>query len=100
MPNINLSVPYQLPQDEALARIKAYVARAKAQHSDKIGNSQEEWNGNVATFSSADGPLSVSGSLTVNPSDVVVQITLPVAIVFFKGKIESAIREQLSRLLS
>ncbi len=100
MPNINLSVPYQLPQDEALERIKAYITRAKAQHSDKIGNSREEWNGNVGTFSSSDRALSASGSLTVDPSVVVIQITLPFAGVFFKGKIESAIRDQLTRLLS
>ena len=100
MPNVNLSVPFQIPQDEAINRIKAYVARAKTQHADRIGNSKEEWNGNVATFSSTDGPLAVSGSLTVNPSDVALQISLPLAAAFFKGKIESAIREQLTRLLS
>jgi hypothetical protein len=44
--------------------------------------------------------LGASVSLAVNPSDVAVQISLPLAVAFFKGKIESAIREQLTRLLS
>lgn len=100
MSNMNLSVPFQIPQEEAINRIKAYVTRARVQHADKIGNSHEEWNGNVGTFSSVDGPLSVSGSLTVDPSVVVVEVSLPLAAVFFKGKIEAAIREQLTRLLS
>ena len=42
--------------------------------------------------------LSVSGKLTVEPSEVNLTAALPFAAVFFKDKIEAFIREQLENL--
>jgi Putative polyhydroxyalkanoic acid system protein (PHA_gran_rgn) len=41
-----------------------------------------------------------SGTVTVNPSDVAVQLTLPFAASLFKSKIESGIRDSLTRILA
>ena len=100
MPKLNVSVPYQISQDEALNRIKAYVAGAKAKYSDKVRDLQENWNGNVGTFSGSGSGFAVSGTIAVNPAVVAVELTVPFAAIFLKGKIESGITDTLTRLLA
>jgi hypothetical protein len=99
MASFNISVPHQLSQEEALSRIKSQLAHLKTQYSDKLGSMHEEWNGNVGSFSSSSPVGAVSVTLTVNPSEVVIEGELPAMATFFKGKIESGVRRELSRVL-
>jgi hypothetical protein len=41
-----------------------------------------------------------SGTITVKASEIAVEMTLPFAATFFKGKIESSVREFAAKLLS
>jgi Putative polyhydroxyalkanoic acid system protein (PHA_gran_rgn) len=100
MPNIQVSVPHQLSQDEALKRIQRAIAQTKAQNPDKIGDLKETWDGYEGAFSASAMGYSASGTISVNPAEVTVQSTLPPIAVMFKGKIEGAIRDMLTRLLA
>lgn len=100
MPNLAIWVPHRLPQDEALNRIKQFIAQAKVQYSDRISDLQENWNGYVGVFSIAGSGVSASGTIIVNAGDVTVQSTLPLVAMMFKGKIESTVRDVLSRVLA
>jgi hypothetical protein len=100
MPDLIVSVSHRLPQDEALRRIQAAVAQAKSQHSDKITDLHEVWNGYAGVFQISAQNQQLSGTVTVNPSDVTVQITLPFVASFFKPMIESGMRNELARILA
>jgi hypothetical protein len=100
MPKLMVSVSHRLSQDEALRRIRAVVAQAKIQHSDKINDLRQSWNGYVGAFDVSGMGQKASGTVGVNPSDVTVQIKLPFAASLFKSKIESGIRDTLSRILA
>jgi Putative polyhydroxyalkanoic acid system protein (PHA_gran_rgn) len=100
MPNMNITVPHNLSQDEALSRIKNAIAQAKSQHSGNIKDLQEKWNGNVGTFSGSGMGQAASGTITVNPSEIVFDLALPFAATFFKGKIEAGIREFAAKLFA
>ena len=100
MSSLNLSVPHQLPQDEALNRIKQSITQLQEQYSDKIHDFQEAWNGYVGTFSVSAFGSSIPGSLSVNPSEVALQASLPLFATAFKGTIESLVREHLTKLLA
>jgi hypothetical protein len=100
MPRLTVYVIHQLSQDEALRRIQAAVAQAKVKYSDKINDLRDSWNGYVGAFDVSGMGQKASGSVAVNPSDVTVQITLPFAASLFKSKIESGIRETLTRMLA
>src|SRR4029077_11951108 len=89
MPKLSVSVPFQIPQDEALRRIQTRIAQIKAQDSSTVGDLSENWNGYVGTFSGSARGVSVVGILTVNPSDVTVEIPLPFIALPFKGLIET-----------
>ena len=100
MANVTVVVPHRLPQDEALNRIKQFIAQARVQYADRIGDLQENWNGYVGAFSFAGSGVSASGNIIVNPGDVTIQSTLPLMAMMFKGKIESTVRDVLSRVLA
>jgi hypothetical protein len=100
MPGLIVSVSHRLSQDEALRRIKAVVAHAKVQYSDKISDLHESWNGYVGAVEASGMGQKGSGTVAVNPSDVTVHITLPFAALLFKSRIESAIRDTLMRILA
>ena len=98
MPNLTVSVPHHLSQDEALQRIKTAVSKASV--SGNVENLQENWSANVGTFSGSAMGQSASATITVNPSDVTFDIVLPFAASLFKSQIESGLRDFTTKLLS
>jgi putative polyhydroxyalkanoic acid system protein len=99
MATLNMSIPYDLPPDEALRRIKAEIDSAKVDYPDKVRDLRETWNGNIGTFSATAMGHAFSAVLTVNPGTLVVQAQLPAAASFFRGMIETAIRQRVGSLL-
>jgi hypothetical protein len=100
MPGLIVSVSHRLSQDEALRRIQATVAQARAQYSDKIDDLRESWNGYVGAFQISAKNQQGSGTVMVNPSDVTVQTTLPLLALVFKPMIEARMRDELTRILA
>jgi hypothetical protein len=100
LPNLIVSASPRLSQDEALRRIQAAVAQAKTQYSDKIDDLREGWNGYVGAFQISAQNQQASGAVTVNPSDVTIQIALPLLALVFKSRIESTMRDELARILA
>jgi hypothetical protein len=100
MPTLNISVPHQLTQDEALRRIQDTIAQAKIQYAGKVTISEENWSGYAGTFTASGSGQTVSGSIAVNPSDVTIQSSLPFAAILFKGRIQSGVRDKLTTILS
>jgi len=99
MPNLNIAIPHNLSQDDALKRIKDAIAQAKVEHSNSIKDLQENWNGNVGTFSGSAMGQTASGTITVNASEIVFNLELPFAASFFKRPIEAGIREFTTKRL-
>jgi hypothetical protein len=100
MPGLKVSVAHKLSQDEALRRVKAAIADAKKEYAEQVDDLQESWDGYNGTFSATAMGQRVSGSLAVNPSDVIVQGKLPLIALPFKGKFEAMIREQVAAILA
>lgn len=100
MPALNMAVPHRLTQDEALTRVKTLLGEVKAQFADKVTNLREDWSGNVGTFSFKASGFAVSGTLTVNASEVKLDGSLPFAAAMFKGKIVNTLRERAETLLA
>lgn len=99
MGNITVTVQHNLGQDEALKRVKTFVSEMKTQYGSKA-SFEESWNGNVGTFSGSGSGVSASGTVTVNPADVTVDLTVPAIVMFMKGTVESGMRQNLERVLA
>jgi hypothetical protein len=100
MPKLNMSVTHELPQDEALKRVKKAIADLKTQYADKISDLREDWNGNTCEFHLSVKSASGSGTMIVKPSEVEISGNLPLLAWAFTGKIESIIREKLKQILA
>lgn len=100
MPDLNISIPHQLPQDEALRRIRSSIERAKTQYAQNVSDLEEHWNENVGTLNITVRGIAIPAQVTVNPSDVTLQATLPMIASFFMGQIETTARELLTRILA
>ena len=95
---MDLTVAHCFSQDEALRRTHGLLEKIQKQFAGKISDLQQEWDGNTNTFGFSVMGFSVSGKLTVEPSEVKLTAALPFAAVFFKREIEAVIREQLENL--
>jgi hypothetical protein len=99
MPKLAINIPHALGREEASRRLKGFVERLKEKHQDKVGNLQEEWADNSLKFSFSTFGFKFSGIGTVDESEVKMDVDYPFAAAMFKGKIESEIRETLTRVL-
>ena len=100
MANLEVAVPHNLSQEEALNRIRNMFTQMKQEHGDKISNLKEEWNGNVGNFSFTAQGFDVAGTLTVNPSNVEFNGKIPFTLSLFKGAIVKTIEQQATKILS
>lgn len=83
-----------------MRRIRSAVAHAKVRYADKINDLRVGWKGYLGAFEVSGMGQKASGTTAVNPSDVTVQITLPFAASLFKSKLESGLRDTLTRILA
>jgi hypothetical protein len=100
MPTIDVTVPHQLSQPQAMNRIQGLIANVKAEHGDKITDLHEGWIENVGTYRFSVMGFAVSGTITVMPASVRLTGDLPFAAAFFKNTIESTIRDRAADLLA
>lgn len=99
MPKITISVPHQLGQQAAAERLQKFVARLKEKHQDQVSNLEEEWSGNALTFRFKTFGFQFQGTGNVSENDAKLDVDIPFAAMMFKGKIESDIRETLTKVL-
>jgi hypothetical protein len=100
MPKINITVPHQLGQPVATERLHSFLARLKEKHQDQVSNLQEEWTDNSLKFSFKTFGFQFQGLGTVSDTETKIDLDMPFAAMMFKGKIESEIRDTLTRVLA
>jgi hypothetical protein len=100
MPKMQMRIPHNLSQEEAVARVQKLLSEVKNDFGDKVSHVAEEWNGPRGSFAFSAMGFSVSGTVTVNPSDVEISGTLPLAAAFFRRRIETVIEERAKTLLA
>ena len=100
MPSMNMKIPHQLTPEEAMSRIQRLLTEVKAEHGDRVTDLQESWSGNRGEFAFKAMGFAVSGTLDVRPGEVELNGNYPLAARPFKGRIESLVRDQATRLLT
>jgi uncharacterized protein (DUF608 family) len=100
MPDLIVAVSHLLSQDEALRRVQMTLAEAKAQYSENLGDLRETWNGYVGAYFLSAMSQQTSATVTVNPSEVTVQMKLPWFALGFEPVIESKITDVLNKILA
>jgi hypothetical protein len=100
MPSLALSIPNPLGQQQAAEKLKAFFAHMKERHGDKLTNLEETWaDDHHLNYSFTTYGFNIKGDLAVEPEAVKMNANLPFAAMMFKGKIEQAIRDELTKVL-
>jgi hypothetical protein len=100
MPELAVAVPHELEQEEATRRLKESSSFLKGSFSGQFSDLEEEWDGDTVNFAFKTYGVKVRGSLASEPSQVKMNLTLPLVAMMFKGKIEEQIKQQLGKLLA
>lgn len=100
MPKFDLDVPNPVGREEALKRLQGFSDQLQQKYQDQLSDLEQAWDGDQLTFSFKTFGFKVGGTLTVAEEQVNVAGELPMTAAMFKGKITSAIEEQLGRLLN
>ena len=99
MPQFSVQVPHTLPQQEARERLNRFVDILRAKFQDSVNDLEQNWDGDTLRFSFKTFGIPLKGGITVGDKQLNVTGDLPFTAMMFRGKIESAIREQLERLV-
>ena len=75
------------------------MAAARSAFQDRISEFQEDWTDHHVAFSIKAMGMKTTGTVAVEPEKVNVNLDLPLAAMFFRGAIESRVRQELGELL-
>jgi hypothetical protein len=100
MPSYHVSVPHDLGQAAARARVEQFLDAVQRDYAEHVRNVSGEWEDNQLSFRFITSGLNISGMLAVEERVVEVSGPLPLVAAFFRGKIEQQIRAELTKMLS
>lgn len=96
---ITLTLPHDLGQEQAKARIQSGIADARRQFGDKVGSVQETWQGNHMEFRCAVMGQTITGRVDVLPDSATVHVDLPWFLAALAERIRPQIEQQGRKLL-
>jgi len=99
MPAFSTEVPHALGRDEAIEKLKGFLAQVKEQYATQLGDVDGGWNANVLSFSFTTYGIKIDGSLTAEEDKIKLDGNLPYSAMIFKGKISDSIRVALEKAL-
>ena len=85
MPAFNTEVPHGLGQDEAVTRLKGFLAKVEEVYKDQVSDMEGEWSDNVLSFAFKSFGFKISGILTVEETVARIDGTLPFAAAMFRA---------------
>ena len=100
MAKLDITIPHELPAQEALTRIQGLLQKLQQEQKETIRDVSEKWNGNEGEFSFSAKGFDLSGRIRVEENFVSINGQLPFALSFFKGMISQVIKEKAGELLA
>jgi len=100
MAGFNVSVPHHIGREAALSRVQRFLDDVRQNYAAHVSDVRGQWHENRLEFGFSATGLPVQGTLVVEDHAVHVSGPLPLAAMFFRGKIEQTIRQELEKLLA
>jgi hypothetical protein len=89
-----VTIPHRLGKDEALARIKGGIGRAKTEFAHLIRIDNNAWEGDRLSFSASALGQHVHGVIDVYDSGVRLEVTLPWLLARFAHAVQRVIGQK------
>ena len=100
MASYRVSVPHDLDQATARARVETFLEAVQRDYAEHVRNVTGEWEENRLSVRFVTSGLNITGTLAVEETAVEVSGPLPLVAALFRGTIEKQIRGELTKLLS
>lgn len=100
MPGFATSVTHKLGAPAATERLKTFLEDVRRDHGDKLKDARGEWQGTTLHFSFTAYGMGIQGTMEVSDNSVNVTGKLPLAAAFFRGQVETSIRDELVKELA
>lgn len=97
MAHLTMTAEHTLPKEEALRRLKEKLVDLP--YRGRVDDLYEAWRGDTLDFRFKAVGMKVSGSLTVDDSEVRLTAKVPFAVMLLKRTIEKTVRAELGTLL-
>lgn len=99
MPKFHFEIPHSLSAEEAKSRIERSIEPLLSKFQDKVKDIDQGWTGNTLNFGFKTLGMRITGDITALDQKVDVNGEIPFTAMMFKGKIETEVRDKLTRLL-
>ena len=100
MPRVTIETSHALGQEEALRRLKQKISVIKDTYQGQFSDLCEQWNENTLSFGFKATGMKVSGTVTVEDSQVKLAAKVPLAAMVLKGVVQRRVRDELDKLLA
>jgi hypothetical protein len=100
MAALHLAVPHCLGRAEAQARLERFLEDIRTRHAAELNDVRGGWTDNELQIALSIRGIGITGRMVVEEAQVVVSGPLPLVALFFRGRIEQTIREELERALA
>jgi hypothetical protein len=100
MAHLTMTAPHRLEKDEVLRRVKDKLGSLVAGYARRLSDLHERWNEGTLSFGFRAVGMRVSGTVTVNDSEVLLAADVPFAVMLFKNRIDKRVRAELGALLN
>ena len=88
-----------MPEKKILGCAKTLIDTLREEHSDRISQVVQMWNGNVSNFSFRVSGFKFEGVLTVFPNNIEISGKLPLGAMLFKKLIEETIKRHAKEMI-
>ena len=99
MAKLDIAIPHNLPQQEALTRIQGLLKKLQQEQKETIRDVSEKWNDNEGEFSFSAKGFQVSGKIYAGVDTVRISSHLPFVLSFYKNTITKTIWAKGTELL-
>ncbi len=96
---MQLKLKHPQTQDAAVRHIKQAIDQHRTEILKSAQDVEERWEGNVLHFGATIQGSHITGTLTVLDNEFDIDVTLPLMLRMFEGRIKKAIEEQTKGLL-
>ena len=97
---MEIKIDHKYSESEALEKMKTFLTKLKAEHQDKVGGIEENWNGNEGDYACNFNGMKLAGHIQVLDGKVVVNGKVPWLLKPFESLIENTNRNEANKVLS
>lgn len=96
--SMHVEIPHHFARKEAVNRVKMALNQSRAQVLQRAPDLKTEWENDTLRFSATIQGKFIEGTMEVQEKQFVIDAKLPLLWRIFEGRIEKAIKEQVSQM--